>query len=428
MKSLIEKWHSSFIAGEGGAFLVFIIYGTFLLLFLFLSVHDRTDLEFKKRQDSRWQKVIMNWINHGYIRHAGFEFYEPLEKMEGKSVRRSSSMAWLQIAHLLQRGQYYFSGKFSHRLMAYHNQLIPFLSASLLGFLAMRLTLNMNIPYFQALLLGLSAQTVHQTFPLNLGVVWGIYSQSFIVIFLLLFFIIEENLIRTGKGLKVGLLRGLVVFFMTLCEPSASIFFLLTYYTFRILILPIGLNLVVIFKSAILPFVGGLSIQSIQLLWVHYLIPKISFTGSSPLFRTGFDGDTEYYFNHWDLLGHKWLLNLPNSNPIYLIGLLALIIVVSLIQIKKRYFSQQIILLSGLGGFIVFAFLFSNNVMIHPYAFELYLAWPLILSLFALMPAWLEIVSRYHGGFVLISCVIALFTSGVQLLGYWLYMPPLSFL
>ena len=422
------KWRSSIAQGGGGALLLYFIYGTLLLFFLMAIIHDRTDLELKLRLDSRSEKTIMVWINHGYFKHGGLRFLKPAEKGVSDNIHGSSNMIGLQIGHILQRVNIYFGGEFSHRLLVFSNQITPLISSVLLGFLAMRLTLNMNIPYMQTFLLGACVVTIHQTLPLNLGLVWGLYKQAAIALFAILFLVIEEHYFRKGASLLTTFSRGSVVFFMAGCDVSGAVFFLATYYMFLVLSMPCQFKLYGIFKNVLLPALGGFGLLLTQLFWVRYSFPNISFSSSNPLIRTGFDGGTKYYFNHSDLFSDKWLHNLPGSNPLFFCGFLALVGVVAFIQKKKLYFSQQLILLSGLGCFLCFAFLFSQNVIIHSYSFQLYLAWPLILALFALLPAWLEVFSLYSGVFVFISCVFTFFVSGSQLLAYWLSMPPLWYL
>jgi hypothetical protein len=428
MIALLGRWRISITSGGLGTLQFLFAYGAILFVFLFISVHDRSDLELRERADTRLEKTIMVWIDHGYFKHRGLPFVNPVEKGIPNTVHRSTSMAWIQIAHLLQRVHVFFAGEFSLRLMAYHNQFIPLLTSVLLGFLAMRLTLHMDIPYSQSLLLGMSVQTVHQTLPLNLVLIWEFHRQTVIAFLVILFLIIEENSFRKGTSAKTSLSRGFVVFFMAYSDPSGCAAFLMTYYSFRILTMSWQLRFWDIIKTALLPSLAGVCIHLTQVLSIQKAYPEINFTGHTPLAASGFNGNTKFYWDHWDLFSDRWLINLPSSNPLYICGFIALVSVVIFVQSKKRFYSQQIILLSGLGCFLFFAFLLSSNVVMHPYAFQLYLAWPIILALFALLPAWLEVFSLRSGLFVFLSCVMAFFVTGYQLLAYWLSMPPLWYL
>lgn len=142
------------------------------------------------------------------------------------------------------------------------------------------------------------------------------------------------------------------------------------------------------------------------------------------LARTGFNGDTTYYLNHMDLLRDRWLLNLPSWHSLFYLGSLALIVAIVLVQLNKKYLIQQTILLAGLGVYIPVAFFLSQNVVIHPENYAPHVVWAMILALFALLPAWLEKLNQHPGIFVLFASLAAFAMSGLQLLSYWLHMPP----
>ena len=163
-----------------------------------------------------------------------------------------------------------------------------------------------------------------------------------------------------------------------------------------------------------------------QITWVKIQYPQITIFSTNILGRTGFDGDITYYFDHMDLFKDKFLLNIPSWHTLLVLGVLAVVIVISLIQRRGASLSQQTVLISMIGLYILFAFVLSNTTVIHVYNYGNYLAIPVIVALFALLPAWLEILFiRMKYMFVTLSVIVAFATSGLQLLAYWLQMPPL---
>ena len=85
--------------------------------------------------------------------------------------------------------------------------------------------------------------------------------------------------------------------------------------------------------------------------------------------------------------------------------------------------AQQTSLLAALGLYVPFAFTFSQGAIIHPYFYEPCLAFPLVLALFCLLPAWLERLTGQGGVFVLLWGGLAYCYTWVQLRSYALFYP-----
>lgn len=406
--------------------LIFLVYGIFLLWFLFFTVHDRKGGEFIERMDSRWPTILQVWINHGYSKHGGMAFMQPVDQKPDQKVWRSNSIFFLQLGHVLERIHIAFKGEFSYVLLAVHNQIIPMFSSCLLGFLAMRLVLKRGSSFNQAIILGLCAQTVYQTFPFNLILVWGISQHATSVILLLAFLILEEGGVSLKYGIKRSIARAVLVFFMGINEPSSTLFFFLAYIVVKILTCPESINFWKKMWTNILSFSTAIVVIFAQLFWVKSNYPQVVYGGSELFPRTGFDGDLTYYYDHMDLLGNRYLLNLPGWHALLFSGLLAILIVLTLIQRKRVSLFQQTTLLSLVGLFVLYAFLLSQSSVIHSSIYDNYLAIPAILALFALLPAWFELIlQRFKYMFVVLSVVLAFVTAGLQMFAYWVYMPPL---
>ena len=397
--------------------------------FLFITVHDRKETELKQRIDSRWSKTLQNWIEHGYLKHGGMAFQYPVYQKPDQRVYSSNSMLYMQLGHLMQRFHVANGGEFSYTLMAIHNQIVILLPACLLGFLAMRLILKTGIPFKQAVLLGLSAQTVYQTFPFSLNFIWGHALHPTFAIFMLGFLILEEGTFCLKNGIKRHLTGGLLVLIMVLTSPDSAFFFFLSYYFIKIINCPVTLGFWKELVANSFSFFLGLVVIAAQLFWVKSNYPQIKFESSEILSRSGFDGDLTYYFNHMDLLSARYLLNLPSWYVLLATGIFSIVVVITIIQRNSRSLNQQTVLLSMVGVYILFAFLLSQTTVIHVYNYGNFLAIPVILALFALLPAWLEILFfRLKHTFVALSVIVAFGMAGVQILAYWIQMPPLWFI
>ena len=424
MTVVFQKFRHNLNAGGGAAFIVLLLFGIAILVLLFNTVHDRSDEEFKNRLIQRYNKAIIIWINNGYFTHGGLAFSKPVQEEPKQHVWQSITMGYLQFAHLLQRIHYALTGEFGYFLMALHNQFFPMLSAVLLGFLAMRLALQMKITPLHALILGLSALTVFQTFPMNLGAIWENYQQD-VWQSLVIFFLIRENSLNwKGYEKRNSCFWAFLVFLMFFIDPYVTFFFMLSYGVILFVTLPEEFEAYKFLKSVF--FAGGCAvlIMAIQVYWVRSNYPEVYLSASSLLYRSGLDGDNQYYYNHWDLLWSQYVPWLPRWKILFFLGTIATAIVIFLTQWKRKHLSHQTTLLMGMGSFLPMAFFFSQNGVIHPKCYEHFLAVPLILALFALLPAWLETFNRNSGVFVLFSGLTAFAFSGVQMLAYWLHMPP----
>ena len=243
---------------------------------------------------------------------------------------------------------------------------------------------------------------------------------------MLLFLLIEEKVYTNGDSPKLQFFRGLAVFLLFYADHKAGWFGMLPYIMIRVLTSQKGFNFTVVFRVFIIPMLIAYGIHIFQLVLVKISFPEVVFKQSvgSILGRTGFDGDTTYYLNHMDLLRDRWLLNLPSWHIIFYLGAVALILIIIFVQLNKKYLIQQTTLLAGLGLFLPSAFFLSQSVVIHPYSYQQHIAWVMILALFALLPAWLEKFNQHTGIFVLFASLTAFAASGLQLISYWLHMPP----
>ena len=196
---------------------------------LFLTVHNR-DVS-RSTFHQRHNNVIRVWIEHGYFKHGGMAFRQPVDENPRQGVWSSSTLGFMQAAHMLERISYAWKGVFSQRLMVLHNQALVWISSALLGFLAFRMVLRYDGRLTSALLLGISCQAVYQTFPFNLRFYWETYPTTVTCIFAIAFLILVEKSMRQNKlSGWYHLLLALIVFGMFYAEHFTSFMFMATYY------------------------------------------------------------------------------------------------------------------------------------------------------------------------------------------------------
>ena len=73
------------------------------------------------------------------------------------------------------------------------NQLLPLLSAAFLGYLSMRLARRFSVSSNNSYILGLGTQMAYQSFPNNLWFYWKTYPATWWILFLAIFWTLEES-------------------------------------------------------------------------------------------------------------------------------------------------------------------------------------------------------------------------------------------
>jgi hypothetical protein len=149
--------------------------------------------------------------------------------------------------------------------------------------------------------------------------------------------------------------------------------------------------------------------------------------GSSFLYRTGLDGDATLYRTPLDIAfgrdlirrfrpgTHQYLFHWP---VVFCCGALA--VLATFAAYVRRHVPRTVLIapVSLIGTYAIYASVFSQAVALHPYMFDTLLATPLILALFAIVPALLETFTNRTGAVVAIVAFAALWTSMYQLRMY----------
>ena len=90
----------------------YLVTGAVLMAFLSATIHQRSVAEIQNYPSfQRYHQIIQVWIEHGYFTHGGLAFKEPASANPTQMVWRSNSLAFLQVAHLLQRINYALTGR-----------------------------------------------------------------------------------------------------------------------------------------------------------------------------------------------------------------------------------------------------------------------------------------------------------------------------
>ena len=392
------------LAGRGTSLVLLLVVGAAVALALGVTVHNRSTEEIVRKSPPRYEQLIRFWIHRGYFRHGGLwirrrglqhAYSPPVGEEPAKWAYRTSSMGYLQLGHILERIYYGATGRYSPQLMVLHSQALVWLSSALLGLLAMRLALRIGAPGFHALLAGISCQIVHATFPATLNYYWEVYYTTVAPIFLILFLLLSEKfLVLDGRDVsrRVGICRALCLFALFYIDPAPTISFILTYLLCRAVLgygLPSGRR---VLKTIVLPVAAAVLLFAAQLLWVKLRFPELTFIGSGLMFRTGFDGSTQLYSDHWNLLFSRYrgfwdCLSWPS---LFVAGVGSTALLAVLYHRVSQLRIPVFMVLALLGMYVPFTFLFSQGVTIHPYAYDSYLVMPLILSLLAILPAIID--------------------------------------
>ena len=407
--------------------LLYLALGALVLIFLFKTVHRRTDAEIHAYND-RFHRVVQVWIEHGYLKHGGLAFTEPGETNPTQTVWRSSSMAFLQAAHVAERFQYLVRGSYSYRLMLLHNQLMVLLTAVVIGLLSMRLAQRIGLRREHAFILGLASLAVFQTFPQNLFYYWEVLPTLAVVLIASCWLLLEESYVGHGsEPRRVGRCRAVLIFLLVWIEPVSAAFMIGAFAGACWLLAPESLRRVALVKHVLLPAAAGVLVLMIQVLWVRYHFPQVTLEGSGFLFRTGLDGSLQYVQGHWDLVTRKWPIpDWPINFWKWLFcgGAVATIAAyVFYLRGQAALRSSVFVVSVALGLYLPLAFAFLQAVAIHPYGYDIYLLLPLVLALFGVAPAALEERSHNTGVFVYATIMLAWCFAFVHLRTYAMQFP-----
>ena len=332
-------------------------------------------------------------------------------------ILSGSAMLGFLLLTVHNRSQVNLSSLNDLSLPGIHNQLLPLLSASFLGYLSMRLARRFLVSTLNAYILGLGTHMVYQSFPNNLWFYWKTYPAAWWILFLALFWILEESsqYDKTKQNfspwMKVIVLTG-----MYCADGPATLFLIICKGMVSYRNLTQASNWASFFQSVKLPLGlgGAIFVGKYISLYMEIYDP------------TGISGDL--FLQAYCDEGVRGLMlkslppQLPGWNILLVSGIISVIVVLAFVRQKAKQVLHPPILLSGIAAFFFSKIVFPE-IFYAQGIYDTYLAFPLFLALFTLLPAWLETWNGHSGIFVLIAIAIAFCTTFVQLRNYAMLYP-----
>ncbi len=178
------------------------------------------------------------------------------------------------------------------------------------------------------------------------------------------------------------------------------------------------------------PGLAAWGVYRLQVFWVERSFPGVELVGSSLLFRTGLDGSTEILPGFSDLLSRRFSFFMPYLEPIiqswflFAVGGLAILALAVLYLTKLPQLKETVsTLATGLGLYWLYVGTFSQAAVIHPYMYDALVAIPLVVALFAALPASLERLTGNTGLVTFVTVLTAFVYCFVQLRAYAVAFP-----
>lgn len=443
------------ITREGTAWswvLVHLAFGLLVLVALFMTVHNRRldTTHFEERWSGifpdRWGRLADLWVEEGYWRHGGLwrldrdewfqqgvadggasQWFDPAtyEPDAPHYYRSNSALFVLPIAGAKAVGRL-LGGEGEQRFtVVLTSQLVVMVGAALVGLLAGRLALLAGADSRASLVLGLSAQLVFQTNPLNLAAYWDLCPQHVFIAPLCLFLI---GLTDPGSR-RSSVLRIVGVAGMTAVDvPHAAIAlgswavssWLLRAEELR------GRRL----AATVLPAIAVIAVVALQFLVARWMHPDARFLGSGILSRTGLDGDVASQSGVLD--GFVRLIRGPvlygggraGTDPLFWSAALAVpFVALILAAVRPRLRPTALPIAVALGTFGGFVLVFSNAFAIHPYVYPVLLLVASIPALFGVLFGAIEGGIGRPRIFALIAIALAITSSLAALRAFAVHFP-----
>lgn len=408
---------------------VLLAIGSIAFFFCIRTVHDRPSEELMLRS-TRPQKSVAYWMKHGYFNSGGMTVRSSAEIP--LYFYRSTTGGLLISTFVAEKAYSAVMGRYSWRLQALHNQIVTLFTAALFGLLAFRISTRFGSPPLHALVLGGAIEILLYTFPGSLAEYWELTGRTFFLMFSAIFLLIEERSLERRTRLLVAA-QAVATFLLTYMEVMAGMGFIVSYAAIMLILRSHRSVLKRVAMTSILPAVLALLVFTGQRMWVETRHPDIPLQGSTFLFRSGLDGSAAYYVSHLDIAyGRKHArANFPPNQEhlfrwpwMFFAGVTAVLVAV-LAAIRGLIPQAAIVsLLSLLGSYLLYAAVFSQAFVIHPYLYDIMIYTPLVFALCVVLPSLVESVTEYRGVAIIAVFFLAIWVSMVQLRDYALWYPP----
>lgn len=401
-----------------------------VLIVTLFTVNKRQPEEFLAKPNSvRSHVVLSHWLNEGYFHYVGMINRTP----DATSIYRSSTGGYMVSGFIVEKLYSMMFGHYSYRLLALHNQIISAILSALAGLLAYRLARRFDLETRLALIIGAAIVAVIFTFPDNLDLYWEMSPQAYALLFALVFLLIEERSIDLpSRPRSLLIAQAIAIFLMAVMESIVTMGFAAS----------IAAILVILRREqawkrfvlvVALPCVVAFALYQLQLKVAMTRFPGAATTGSNMLWRTGFDGESTYYGDHLDIAKRRdWARgNWPPANRkqlfrwpwVFILGTISTfgVLIAFIFNRAPRISLEALIAL--IGSWLLYAAIFSQAFVIHPYLYDVLLFTPLAIALFAIGPSLLESLTRRTGAIVLVVLFSAVWYSFFQMRLYALRWP-----
>jgi hypothetical protein len=410
-------------------FLILFAAGLIPLFFAYFTVFRGTGEVLATNPNAlRAHFSITHWLEHGYFRSGGLAFRP---NADTGFIYKSSTGGVLLGGFVVEKVYSSVTGHYSWRLLALYNQLFSLLTSTMVALLGCRIARRIGARPAQALAIAVATQAVHFTFPDNLMLYWEMSGRECWLFFAAIFLLLEDRSVES-RTMNTTIAQGVAIFFLTYMEYIAGLAFVASYLVTKLALAKERDLLRRLAAICILPAALALTVYAGQLTWAFSKYPDVPKEGSSFLFRSGLDGSAKHYIGHLDIAFRRDLARANwNNRPylfrwqwLFLAGTASLVATVIAAMRGRVPHLAIVTLLSLLGAYLLYAAVFSQAVVIHPYLYDLMLYTPLVLALLVVVPSMIEAATDRRGLAVVIVFFLAVWISMVQLRDYALLYPP----
>ena len=417
-------------------FAAFLLLGAIALGTAWFTVHARQPQELMAQSDMRRTQVILShWLDEGYFHYVGLINHTPNKA----AIYRNTTGAYMVSSFIGQKIFVMMYGRYSNRLLAFHNQVLAMILSALAGLLSYRLARRFGLEPRLALAAGGAVVIVLFTFPESLQLYWTVTAQAYALLFALVFLILEERILeersldRSPRPRRLLIAQAAAIFLMTTMEMIFALGFVASLAAAMVL-LRRGESFKRFLVIVVLPCLAALVLYQVQMKIALARFPDIQTEASSMMFRTGLDGDALHYGDHLDIafgrsgprgnwpVNREYVFRWPTAFFLGLVSVLAALI--AFVRGRApRVVLETLVTLTG--AWVLYAAVFSQAIKIHPWLYDLLLFTPLAIALFAIAPSLLESLTGRTGAIVLVIVFSALWYSFFQLRLYALRYPML---
>jgi hypothetical protein len=283
---------------------------------------------------------------------------------------------------------------------------------------------------------------VYQTFPPNVTDFFIFNPLTPIVLWAALFWILidDDALAPTSTARRRRLVAAVVFLFTISYSIATAVFFIGSFALAAALLSPSSVSPRRYVRYVVLPLAAGKLFHALEMKWVSLTIAGAKLTGNLNfadfLWRSGLDGSRQYYDGASDVLTHRFMsMGYMIAGPVE--GTQALMswrglfaAAVASLAANAFFFTRaprartaMLFLAGAVGCYLFSLFVFSQGIIIHPDCWDVVIAFPLIVSLFVILPANVAARGRAPGLAVWIAVAAAFCYSFAQLRGYAVTFP-----